>query len=155
MSGPPLPSASVEDVLAAIDVFRQLVAAELRNELKLTDLYRVRSGTCGLVHWPECYDKVWRTNQLAAGVYMHFNDEDQLLYVGKATSIGNRLAAYFKNANFPIDKTCTIIDPALHASIGVRSVLMNGKLRFLTPALECFLIETLNPPVNKQGRTNL
>lgn len=153
------------DVEAALEEFRGLLNSSLQPKLKLTELYRVRSlGKAKEedIHWPKQYEEVWGdpwgNKEVGAGVYLHFNEDDQALYVGKAVSLGDRLGAYFQHVDYPRDQACKVVDNKLdddnHKTCGVKVIPMPANLRLLTPALESFLIEKLNPPVNTQGRTD-
>ena len=85
---------------------------------------------------------------------MHFDEDDKLLYVGKAVSLAVRLTAYYKNTDYPRDMSCYVNDARLseHGGSGIRVIVLEGPLKILAPSLEWHLIETLNPPLNKLGR---
>jgi hypothetical protein len=150
MAKQPIP---LETVRQTIGEFKELIDPAFRSQIDLTEVYRCRSMRGNQVHWPDFYDTAWGRN-VAGGVYLHFDEDDNLLYVGKAVSIGARLACYYVHANYPHDRSCRVIDAQLEAAggSGIRVIPLDGRVQFLTPALEWFLIFHLNPPLNTQGR---
>ena len=139
---------SLDEVSRAIESFKSDVVPEhLRNEIRLTSQYELFDGPHGKRHWPQTYGEIWG-NSGNTGVYLHFDANDSLLYVGKAVSIGSRLGAYFGGRS-----ECRIKDDALKDSVRLRAVILDGEtLKFLTPSLEWYLIDRLDPPVNKQHK---
>jgi len=146
------PNRTEADVLGELESFKvNLVPESLRGKIRLTSRYELFEGRHGKPHWPENYGKVWG-NEGGTGVYLHFNADDLLLYVGKAVSIGGRLGAYFEYGD---QRACRIKYEPLKDSVGVRAIVLDGEpLKFLTPSLEWYLIDKLDPPVNKQHKRN-
>ena len=143
---------TVADVENCLEEFKQFLAEGSRQKISLSKPYRFIDSKLGKPHWPANYATEW--GEVGPGVYFHFNEEDRLLYIGKAVSIGSRLGAYFKHTDLPSDTTCKIIDPQLekYGSRAVRVVALPDELDFLAPSLEWFLIQRLPTPVNVQGK---
>ena len=117
-------------------------------ELKSSDLYAL---------FPEeaeklatiCWDQQW-PNSDHAGVYLIFNKNGELLYVGKARVLGHRLASTFE---YPQprgeSKACEIVPawsppgPAYIATVAVPD-----ESKFEAASLEEYLIDKLNPSEN-------
>jgi hypothetical protein len=145
---------TVESVGKAIDEFKAKFLNELVSQkIQLTPVYRARSTRGEVVHWPDQYEVAWGRSA-TSGVYLHFNEDDLLLYVGKAASLGPRLACYYIHADYPRDRSCKVIDPRLEreGGSGIRVIPLDEELAFLAPALESYLIYHLDPPLNTQGR---
>jgi hypothetical protein len=150
-----MPAANIElsAVVNAIDEFKVILEPGIRSQIGLTDVYRVRQSRSGAAHWPANWEDAWG-HLVKSGIYLHFNEDDALLYVGKAVSVPARLAAYYAYADRHRDKSCRVLHEGLAAAggCGVRAIGLTDKLRFLGPSLEWFLIHHLNPPLNTQGR---
>jgi hypothetical protein len=139
---------SLDEVRSAVESFKSsMVPEKMRDQIQLTPQYELFDGPHGKRHWPRTYGEIWG-NSGNTGVYLHFDANDSLLYVGKAVSIENRLGAYFKGKH-----ECRIRDESLKDSVRVRAVILDGEtLKFFTPSLEWYLIDQLDPPVNKQHK---
>lgn len=133
--------------------FVDLLAPKHQALIQLSKPYQMRKLRDAMEDWPKKYEEIWGA-PVIGGVYLHFNEDDELLYVGMAVCIGRRLNAYYKYMDYPRDQSCRIADEALEAkgASRVRVVKLNDELKFLIPALEWFLIEVLDPPLNKQRR---
>lgn len=145
---------TVGEVEEALSELKRFLATDVSQRIYLTNIYRVRKMQEKAPHWPTNYGDVLRSPtdeavNLGAGVYLHFDANDTLLYIGKAVSIGTRLGAYFQ---YDEQRACKIIDIALEESHGVRCVPLDEEIAFLAPAIELFLIQHLSPPVNRQGK---
>jgi hypothetical protein len=141
---------TVDDVQFCLDEFRDsLVPERFRDAVRLSKPYELFDGPHGPAHWPKTWGAVWEVDG-NPGVYLHFDVNDQLIYVGKAVSLGQRLGCYF---GYAADRSCEIKDSALANSVRVRAVVLEGDpLKFLVPALEWFLIDRLSPVVNRQHK---
>lgn len=146
-------TSSLEKISASLQSFKSLLDPSLRDLVQLTEVYRTRSLRGNDVHWPKNWEDVWG-RKATSGVYLHFDEDDKLLYVGKAVSLAVRLTAYYKNTDYPRDMSCYVNDARLseHGGSGIRVIVLEGPLKILAPSLEWHLIETLNPPLNKLGR---
>lgn len=93
-----------------------------------------------------------------AGVYLFFNENDELIYIGKASSnqnIGNRLGSHFKyntKNNKQTWETVNFEENEIHYVVTI-PILENGH-EFEAPAIEEYLISKLNPTSNTHGRTS-
>jgi hypothetical protein len=102
--------------------------------------------------WPEKWPGADRP-----GVYMVFDQALRILYVGKASmnsALGARLGTYFGHVDYPKDLTCRLVNPSAWSATPrfVATVPLSDDSAFVAPALEEFLIRTLDPPDNRQGR---
>ena len=90
--------------------------------------------------WPATWP-----NSDRPGVYLFFDNQSDLIYIGKAASLGSRLSSYFKYAD---DESCEVKD-----NWGEKEpdslVTVPVSKPFEAPSLEEYLISCLNPPVNK------
>lgn len=102
------------------------------------------------LQWPDTWP-----NSGKAGVYAIFSTDGSIVYIGKSSMnsfLGARLSNYFGYA--PDKKSCMIkggdwsIHPEFIVTIGVPD-----SMTWEAPALEEYLIQQLNPELNKQGRT--
>lgn len=78
------------------------------------------------------------------GVYRFFNDEDEVIYVGKALSLKSRLSSYFQ-ANLP-ERTYEMV----HEAVRVDWTIVNTEVEALQ--LEFSWIKQFNPTYNVQFR---
>ena len=62
----------------------------------------------------EDYKKISLTLPKQPGVYKFINEEDTILYVGKAKNLKNRLASYFGNKKHQLNKTRALVKNAHH-----------------------------------------
>lgn len=112
-------------------------------KLKISDVYDIKKDFS--TQYP---------NSGFPGVYVFLNEQQQIIYVGKASNnnfIGPRLGAYFKRGNE-------------EKSTGVPKVKYYKDVRYLVtipvpedrafeaPAIEEYLIKELNPPLNVIGK---
>ena len=143
----------VPRVEAELSAFTALLDPAIRGGIRLSDPYQMTQVREADADWPKGYGSIWG-EPVVGGVYLHFTRDDLLLYVGMAVSLGNRLGDYFKHADFPSDKTCKIIDPELErlGACKVRVIKLDDRLKYLAPAIEWYLIEKLDPPINKQRK---
>lgn len=150
MSATPI---ELAEVMRAINDFKLILDPGIRSEIELTPAYRVRQSGTEPAHWPANWEDAWG-RVVKSGVYLHFNEDDALLYVGKAVSVPARLAAYYAYVDRYRDRSCRVLHEGLAAAggCGVRAIGLTDKLRFLGPSLEWFLIHQLNPPLNTHGR---
>jgi hypothetical protein len=95
----------------------------------------------------ECkrWDDEW-PNAHFPGVYAFFNDQGEVVYIGKSVNLGGRLSSYFKYGPSreaqPIGDWGSLGPPTTLVTIAVSE-------RFEAPGLEEYLIAKLNPPGNK------
>lgn len=82
-----------------------------------------------------------------SGVYIVYDASMRLIYIGKASVIGNRLAAYFGGGSECIFRQEWGIPPRFLRIIGVPT-----DMRFEAAGLEAFLIARLHPELNTQGK---
>lgn len=144
------PITSLPAVQAAIAQFKLLLDPGARSQIALSELYRVRPVATAPKHWPLDYGEVWG-NPVGGGVYLHFDEHDRLLYIGKAVCIGSRLANYYKKGS---GQACLVHHERLDEEgvIGTRIVKCSGDIQFLAPALEWYLIFHCPTPLNIHGR---
>ena len=98
--------------------------------------------------WPESWP-----NSPHAGVYALFCSDLRLAYIGKSSMnsfLGARLSSYFGNAP---DKTCRIKGEWRIQPRFLLTVAVPDSATWEAPALEEFLIQKLNPPLNRNGRS--
>jgi len=62
----------------------------------------------------EDYKKISSTLPKAPGIYKFINEDDTILYVGKAKNLKNRLASYFGNKKHQMNKTRALVKNAHH-----------------------------------------
>ncbi len=159
---------NVADVEASIERFAQMFVPELREHFELSAPYRMYDCGDGQVNWPNKYRDVWG-KEPTNGVYVIFDRQGYVVYVGKSVSIGSRLSAYFVYARGPYAEGavvnangCCTIDAAIKEYDGavVRAVILSEVADYRVPfhclseALESYLIATLSPPANKRGRVS-
>jgi len=138
---------------AVLDEFRAIIAPEYRNQIRLTEPYYMRECQ-GRQDWPKGYREVWNVDPLH-GVYLIFDANERLLYVGTAVKVGKRLNEYFGYAE---DRTlCEVIDAWLKDKDAriVRAIILSDEapaIQSLAPALERFLIAKLDPEGNTHHR---
>jgi hypothetical protein len=98
--------------------------------------------------WPATYPHVSR-----AGVYLIFDDQARLLYVGKASmgnDIGSRLGSHF---GYAVDRaTCNARGNWTNKPRFVVTVATPIDSIFEAPSLEEFLIDRLQPMENQRGK---
>ncbi|WP_143748219.1 GIY-YIG nuclease family protein [Burkholderia sp. JKS000303] len=89
-------------------------------------------------------------NSAAAGVYLVFDREDRLLYIGKADGLGKRLGAHF---GWNPDRTAGFVkNPKLENAHAVRTIGLPAESWFEAAAIEALLIRKLDPDLNVVGR---
>jgi len=85
----------------------------------------------------------------AAGVYLIFDHDENLLYVGLARGLGRRLGAHF---GWNADRSGGMIkNPIFKDAWSVRTIALPPGHRFEAAAVEAYLIAQLAPPVNTLG----
>ena len=96
-------------------------------------------------------DSVWPAPWPQAsepGIYVFFDADENLLYIGKSDNLGARLSSYFRYAE---DKNSEPKDdwggPNPYSLITV-----SVSKTFEASSLEEFLIDKLSPPINKKGK---
>lgn len=86
-------------------------------------------------------------NSSKPGVYIFTDENNNILYVGKASSgLGQRLG------NEYIDKYCNIKGSKILGAKKLFTIAVCEEFSFLAPAIEEFLIKELDPPINKTGK---
>lgn len=145
---------TVENVRLQLQEFKRFLAPDVAARLDLSNPYRVKSTEAAEAHRPTSYGKVFKNSRGQpidpnAGVYLHVNGAGHVRYVGMSVSIGSRLGNYFQ---YDEDKTCKVIREDLLDTVEVYVLPFDEEIDSLMPALETFLIERLDPPVNKRGR---
>lgn len=89
-------------------------------------------------------------NAASAGVYLVFDRDDNLLYIGKADGLGARLGSHF---GWSADRTAgRVKNSRLVGAHAVRTIGLPDESRFEAPAIEAFLIRRLDPGLNVIGR---
>ena len=144
---------SYKDLIDAIEIYkRQYRNPKLPDYVSgpMYDFYpkeEQQSVKCD-ISWPGTWP-----NSEYPGIYAFFDNELNLLYIGKASmsrSIGDRLGSY---CLYDENKECKFKDsgwsirPRYLWTIGVPK-----SMAFEAPALEEYLIKTLQPPDNKSGK---
>jgi hypothetical protein len=82
-----------------------------------------------------------------AGAYLVYDHSVNLIYVGKAAVIGNRLAAYFGGGPECVFRQGWGIPPRF-----LRVIAVPPDMHFEAAGLEAFLIARLHPHLNTQGK---
>lgn len=89
-------------------------------------------------------------NAALAGVYLIFDRDDNLLYIGKSDGLGGRLGSHF---GWNSDRTAgRVKNERLADAHSVRTIGLPKESRFEAPAIEAFLIRRLDPDLNVIGR---
>jgi len=112
------------------------------------DMFPAVDEVANELRWPAVWPYAHR-----AGVYAFFDEHDQLLYVGKASmrnTIGSRLASYCGYADGR-NSPCRLYHAWRTSPKYVCVVAVPQNSRFEAPALEEYLISTLQPPENSRG----
>src|SRR5687767_933294 len=92
------------EVVTAIANFAEFLNPNISG-LVLSASYQMRKLGTVEPDWPKSYVDVWGGEEsVGGGVYLHFNEDDELLYVGVAACIGTRLAAYYKGKDQIVHK---------------------------------------------------
>jgi hypothetical protein len=141
--------ATLEDVDRTVRDFTKLLADKYQELFAISEAFWLfPNSKDGLLHWPKGYETVWLRNP-NAGVYLLFNQDEQLLYVGLSNGIAYRLNKYFQHADAARTQ-CRIVDQSKADARCVRVVLIDEPDAVcLCAALEWHLIKTLTPPLNK------
>jgi len=135
-----------------VEQYRALHRREGLPDFDVSGLYDLfpktdpRSDTAH--HWPDDWPNAGR-----AGVYAVFADDRELLYVGKSSMnsfLAARLGAYF---GYAPDRSCRIKNTWVRAPRFLVTVGVPDDSTWEAPALEEFLIQKLNPPLNRNGRS--
>ena len=98
----------------------------------------------------EDYKKISATLPKDPGIYKFINEEDTILYVGKAKNLKNRLASYFGNKKNQMHKTRTLVKNAHHIEFTIVETEQDALL------LENTLIKKYQPRYNvmlKDGKS--
>lgn len=82
-----------------------------------------------------------------AGVYIIYDASIKMIYIGKASVIGNRLASYFGGGAECVFRQEWGIPPRF-----LRVIAVPLEMPFEAPALEEFLISNLHPELNTHGK---
>ena len=92
--------------------------------------------------WPE----IW-PNCTSSGVYLIFDDKDEIIYVGESINLGNRLSDYFKYSENGGVKV-------IHnwSRFSILTITVPSSSQFERLALEEYLINKLNPFYNIRGK---
>lgn len=98
-----------------------------------------------------CWPKPW-PNADKPGVYLIFDADLTLLYIGKAAIIGNRLSTYFVYDTTP-NRGCRIVHPNWTTPpVYIATAALSES--FEASSMEEYLIRTLKPIVNKIWNQN-
>ncbi len=98
----------------------------------------------------EDYKKISSTLPKEPGIYKFINEEDTILYVGKAKNLKNRLASYFGNKKHQMNKTRALVKNAHHIEFTIVETEQDALL------LENTLIKKYQPRYNvmlKDGKS--
>lgn len=124
------------DVMTALDMLKQLVPG--LPPLKVSPEF----------HIPGSWKESSYPNSENPGVYFFVDAQGDVLYVGKTSGstmgLGKRIGAY-------IGREGVIKDAKVEGAAVLHTIPLEWKFRFLAAAVEEFLIEQLDPPVNKTG----
>lgn len=98
-----------------------------------------------------CWPAPW-PNADRPGIYLMFDSESQLLYIGKAAALGHRVGTYFRYASDG-SKSCAVFHTSWSKQpYFIVTVALTEK--FEPPSLEEYLIRIFNPPDNKTWTTD-
>ncbi|MBI4481743.1 MAG: nucleotide excision repair endonuclease [Acidobacteria bacterium] len=118
---------------------------EERGISTLEEMLRLSaSPTRGLWHRAEINPELLRALPDGPGVYLMFDKNGEILYVGKARNLRNRVSSYFYQRDWIPDKIATL----LGSTREIRHQRSGSELEALL--LESRLIRLLHPPVNVQ-----
>lgn len=137
------------EVINKINTFKDNYRRDDIPDLRISKIYSLfPSGETNQLKWPAPWPFAFEK-----GVYLIFGSNMELLYVGKASmqhNIGGRLSSYFR---YNDDKTgCKIVHNGwITPPRFVVTVAVPEDMAFEAPALEEYLISSLNPPENKKG----
>ncbi len=98
----------------------------------------------------EDYKKISSSLPKEPGIYKFINEEDTILYVGKAKNLKNRLASYFGNKKHQMNKTRALVKNAHHIEFTIVETEQDALL------LENTLIKKYQPRYNvmlKDGKS--
>ena len=98
----------------------------------------------------EDYKKISTTLPKDPGIYKFINEDDTILYVGKAKNLKNRLASYFGNKKHQMNKTRALVKNAHHIEFTIVETEQDALL------LENTLIKKYQPRYNvmlKDGKS--
>ncbi|GAB6081909.1 hypothetical protein JCM30471_08230 [Desulfuromonas carbonis] len=130
-------SIKLTDLEAKVEELNQKYPRPNMPPLALSEFVWVRDQS---VSWPNCGQ---------AGVYFLFDENKELLYIGKTScnsNIGRRIGAHFSCDGSPRLEWLTNVK-------FVKSIGLPEGRGFEAPAIEEFLIQALNPILNVSGRT--
>jgi hypothetical protein len=139
----------IETLTVAIEEYSSKYRGFGLPDLEMSDLYDLfpagdhsNSNKAWPAKWPMAEKP---------GVYFFFDDDLQLLYVGKASmnnTLGARLSSY---CGYAADRSCQLKHSWSRKPRFVTVIGLNDDLRFEAPALEEFLIMRLKPVENTVG----
>ncbi|MFW6046963.1 MAG: GIY-YIG nuclease family protein [Candidatus Woesearchaeota archaeon] len=109
--------------------------------LKISDEYRL------LRDYPKHYWPGQGQGKTSGGVYLFFDDENNLLYVGKARNLAVRLSQYFRQDT---DGKAEPTSEKSEGTASVRTIALPKGHEFEAGAIEMYLVERLDPPRNKK-----
>ncbi|CAM2163214.1 GIY-YIG domain-containing protein [Burkholderia cepacia] len=131
---------SVSDVESALSEFNKAFPRPNVGDISLSSSFRVVDDFAAS-RFP---------NAASAGVYLVFDSNDHLLYVGKADGLGARLGSHF---GWNADRTAGHVKNAkLSEAYAVRTIALPSESWFEAAAIEAFLIRRLGPSLNVVGR---
>lgn len=131
---------SVSDVESALSEFNRVFPRPNVGDIALSSPFRVIDDFA-VSSFP---------NAASAGVYLVFDRNDHLLYIGKADGLGARLGSHF---GWNADRTAGHVKNAkLSEAHAVRTIALPRESWFEAAAIEAFLIWRLDPSLNVVGR---
>jgi hypothetical protein len=137
------------DAKEAIAEYERRFRREDVGRLEVSGLYALFPSPSSPVEVAgDWYKDPWPNGE-RAGAYLVFNEQQELLYVGKASTLGARLSAWF---GFDESGGCRIRH--LYWSSRptyILTVAVPREMSFEAPALEEYLIAALKPVDNTRG----
>jgi len=133
------------DALAAIERYERTYRSSSLAALRRSEVYDLFPDN-GQYGWPE----PWPFTD-DAGVYIVMDSALEVLYVGTSARLGWRLSEYFVYQNRTTGP-CKVKDSDwVRPPRYVFCIAVPEQFKCEAPALECFLIQELNPPNNRRG----
>ncbi len=143
-----------DDMLKAVIEYEERFRRADLDRLEVSGLYALFPSTenVGMADAGNWRDNAWPNGE-RAGVYAIFDDDVQLLWIGKASmnsSLGGRLYKYFREDRHNLD--CIIRHTGWSPRPAyVMTVAVPRDMPFEAPALEKYLINRLQPRDNTIG----
>ena len=136
------------NILDLINLYHQTYRHPALSAPEVSNIYALFPGDLASHPPANCWPADWLQGN-RPGVYLIFNAQMGLLYIGKATSLALRLSNYFKYLDGR-GTGCRVVHEYWTARPSFVVTVALAKA-FEASSLEEYLIGTLNPPDNKVG----